>query len=339
MTRTSLLTRVAFAGVLMILALHVAGAQQSTSGDDVQPSPELRVNPLKVLQRFEPAENEEYQLGPGDEISLDFPGHPELSSKHVVGPDGRITLPLTGSIQVADQTREGVGLLVVKTLSTYYSNLFVTVRIDKYGSNRILLIGNVQHPGVLLFDETPTLLDVIARGGLIANNNVNATMNSKVRDGIPEHCTIYRGKDEVVQVDLKSLLTSGNPLANLRLRRNDVVFVPAEKEVFVSVLGEVARPGAVPLTPESTLASVIAQAGSLSDGAGLSPVVQIIQPSTGKQLTIPFKKLVSAGAAQEITLHPGDIIYVPKSGFYKATWVLQRVSPVVTAVALGMMLP
>lgn len=310
------------------LGAVAAGAQQ-TAADSPAQEPELKVNPLKTLQRFEPAENEEYQLGPGDEISLDFPGRPELSSKHVVGPDGRITLPLAGAIMVADKTREQVGSLVTQTLSAYYNNPVVTVRIDKYGSNRVLILGNVQHPGVLYFDETPTLLDVIARGGLMnSNTNVNGTANASARDGIPDRCTIYRGKDQVVQVDLKSLLTSGNPLANLRLRRNDIVFVPAQQEVFVSVLGEVQHPGAIPLTPESTLASVLAQAGGVAEGAGNSPNVQIIQPSTGKQMTISFKKLVSLSSQREITLHPGDMIFVPKSGFYKATWYLQRISPV-----------
>ena len=53
-------------------------------------------------------------------------------------------------------------------------------------------------------------------------------------------------------------------MADLRLRRNDVVFIPAQQEVFVSVLGDVGHPGAIPLTPESTLTSVLAQSGGLS---------------------------------------------------------------------------
>ncbi len=37
------------------------------------------------------------------------------------------------------------------------------------GRTGSIILGSVQHPGVLYFDDTPTLLDVIARGGLLAN--------------------------------------------------------------------------------------------------------------------------------------------------------------------------
>ena len=187
-------------------------------------------------------------LGPGDEISLDFPGRPELNGKKVVGPDGRITLSLAGALNVADKNRNEVAKLVVDALSPYYKDLTVTVNIDKYGSNRIVIIGSVQHPGVLYFDNTPTLLDVIARGGLLANAATGSGSNSPagaVRDGIPERCAIYRGNDQVVWIDLKQLLQTGNSMADLRLRRNDIVFVPAQQEVFVSVLGSVMHAGAI----------------------------------------------------------------------------------------------
>jgi len=34
-------------------------------------------------------------------------------------------------------------------------------------------------------------------------------------------------------------------------------------------------------------------------------------------------------------LHPGDVITVPKTGLYKATYILQRISPVATMVSLA----
>ena len=208
-------------------------------------------------------------MGAGDEISLDFPGHPELGGKKVVGPDGRITLSLVGPINVADKNRNEVATLVVTSLSTYYKNLTVTVNVDKYGSNRVVILGSVQHPGVLYFDDTPTLLDVIARGGLLASPAAGSgasTSAAALRDGIPERCAIYRGNDQVVWVNLRELLQGGNATADLRLRRNDVVFVPAQQQVFVSVLGSVMHAGAVPLTSDSTLASVLAQVGGSCRG-------------------------------------------------------------------------
>ena len=218
----------------------------------------------------------------------------------------------------------------------------MTVSIDKYSSNRIIVLGNVIHPGVLYFDDTPTLLDVIARAGLLASTEgeptgLSATRGASATKGIPERCAIYRGNDQVFWVDLRAMLQSGNSMADLRLRRNDVVFVPAQQEVFVSVLGDVGHPGAVPLTPESTLTSVLAQSGGPSEGA--SNKIQVIQPSTGKTTTISFKSLLTVQGADEVSLHAGDVVFVPYGGLEKFTYVFQRISPVLSMGVLSALIP
>lgn len=333
MKKEMLPVRLFFAGLLLAVNANLVLGQTSTAGDAAAGNPQLKQSPMKTLQNFEPAENEEYELGPGDEISLDFPGRPELSAKRVVGPDGRITLPLAGALNVSDKNRNEVAKLVVDALSPYYKDLTVTINIEKYGSNRVVIIGSVQHPGVLYFDNTPTLLDVIARGGLLANAGTGSNNGPSVHDGIPERCAIYRGNDQVVWVDLKQLLQSGNSMADLRLRRNDIVFVPAQQEVFVSVLGSVMHAGAIPLTAQSTLASVLAEAGGLAEGASAN--IQVIQPSTGKTLTIPFKSLLTVKGTEEVKLHAGDVVFVPQSGFFKTTYVIQRLSPVASVGAIA----
>jgi polysaccharide biosynthesis/export protein len=319
-----------FAGLLVAATAHTTLGQESSADSSATSDPQLKLSPLKLLQKFEPAANEQYALGPGDEISLDFPGHPELGGKKVVGPDGRITLPLVGPISVAEKNRNEVAKVVEGSLAPYYKELTVTVNIDKYSSNRIVVIGSVQHPGVLYFDDTPTLLDVIARSGLLAaagtGSTNSATNPSAAHDGIPDRCAIYRGNDQVVWVNLKELLQSGNSMADLRLRRNDIVYVPTQQEVFVSVLGSVMHAGAIPLTSESTLASVLAQAGGLAEGAAAN--IQVIQPSTGRTVTIPFKTLLSLKGNDEVKLHAGDVVFVPQSGFYKTSYVVQRLSAI-----------
>jgi polysaccharide export outer membrane protein len=315
-----------FAGLLLAVSANTVLGQAATAGDSGASDPKLKLSPMTLLQKFEPSANEEYLLGPGDEISLDFPGRPELSGKKVVGPDGRITLALVGPINVADKSRKEVAKLVVDSLAPYYRELAVTVNVDKYASNRVIVIGSVQHPGVLYFDDTPTLLDVIARGGLLSSAGSGPSNAPGASDGIPERCAIYRGNDQVVWVELRQMLQNGSSMADLRLRRNDIVYVPAQQEVFVSVLGSVMHPGAVALRPESTLTSVLAQSGGLAEGAAAN--IQVIQPSSGRTLTVPFKSLLTLTGTDEVQLHGGDVIYIPKSGFYQSTYVLQRLTPI-----------
>ena len=131
----------------------------------------------------------------------------------------------------------------------------------------------------------------------------------------------------MVWVELRKLVESGNTLADLRLRRDDVIYVPSLAERFVSVLGEVQHPGAVPLTSNSTLASVLADAGGFTDQAGNNPHIQIVDPSTGTSRVLAFKDVLNPAKSREVTLKPGEIIFVPKTGFARATYVFQRLNP------------
>jgi hypothetical protein len=38
----------------------------------------------------------------------------------------------------------------------------------------------------------------------------------------------------------------------------------------------------------------------------------------------------------EVTLRPGEIVYVPKSGFYRATYVLERLSPMINVASMAL---
>ena len=317
---------------LAVVLLSGYCALAVTSHAQTPAEPQLKANPLETLRSFEPAADEEYRLGRGDEITIDFPGRPDLAAKLVVGPDGRITLPLAGDVMLAGQTREDAAKAIDTALAPYYTNLQAQVTVTKYTANKVLVLGAVEKPGVVTFDGTPTLLEALSRAGLETGPNKAAT--------IPERCAIYRGQNEVVWVDLKTLIDSGNSLADLRLRRDDVVYVPNGNERFVSVLGQVQHPGAVPLTGTSTLASVLAQAGGFTESAGNKPHIQVVDPATGSSRMVTMSDLLNPAKPIELTLKPGEIVFVPQSKFYRATYSVERLSPVITAAALiGVGLP
>lgn len=313
--------------LLLAAALGFPGLSTQARTQAQEPAyPQLKANPLEALRSFEPPADEEYRLGKGDEITVDFPGRPDLLAKLVVGPDGRITLPLAGDLALTGKTREEAGKAIDAALSGYYTNLSAQVTVTKYTANKVLVLGAVEKPGVVAFDGVPTLLEALSRAGLETGPNKAAQ--------IPERCAIYRGQNEVVWVDLKSLIDSGNALADLRLRRDDVIYVPNGGERFVSVLGQVQHPGAVALTGTSTLAAVLAAAGGFAEPAGNKPHIQIVDPESGTSRIISFNDLLNPAKTLEITPRPGEIIFVPQSGFYRATYAVERLSPVITAGAL-----
>lgn len=298
--------------------------------------PTLKPNPEETLRNFEPSSDEEYRLGKGDAITVDFAGRPDLMAKLIVGPDGRITLPLSGDIMLDGLTRQQAAHAIETALAPYYSNLVVTVTVTQYTANRVVLLGAVDHPGTISFDGTPTLLEALARGGVQAGPDRSGGGQSTQADMIPERCAIYRGNDQVIWVELRKLVETGSALADLRLRRDDVIYVPSNAERFVSVLGQVKNPGAIPLAYNATLASLVASAGGFTEAAGSKPHVELVDPSTGTKQLLTFDDVMNPAKSSEIKLKPGDILYVPQSGFYHATYFLERLNPLVTVATIAM---
>ena len=93
---------------------------------------------------------------------------------------------------------------------------------------------------------------------------------------------------------------------------------PACGERFVSVLGEVQHPGAVPLTNNSTLASVLAEAGGFTAKAGNKPHIQIVDPANGTSRIISFNDVLNPAKAT------GDYAEAGRDYFCAADRLLSR---------------
>ena len=72
-------------------------------------------------------------------------------------------------------------------------------------------------------------------------------------------CAVIRNK-KILWVDLKRLL-NGDLSLNIRLKRNDTVYVPDAYDTSVYVLGEVNKPGVYRLTPKMSFLDALGQAG------------------------------------------------------------------------------
>lgn len=270
------------------------------------------------IESSQPDVHEQYLLGGGDEILVTVTGRPELSGMHIVGPDGRITLPMVGPIDLGEKSREEASASIDAALGKYYSGkVSSTVQVTKYGSNHILLLGAIEHAGVINFDQPPTLLEAITRGGALSGDKTGGT---------PRRCIVFRGQNQVMNVNISDRLDGQKALNDIRLRRNDIVYVPANQESLISVLGEVVRPGPVELTSRATLVSVLADSGGITPQAG-NPEILIVEPSTGRRQQIKYKELLQLQGGSDVTLHDGDIVYVPRSGLAKVGFFLQQIAP------------
>src|SRR5688572_28692680 len=195
-------TRCATLGTVLALIAGCAPAPDPIPAAMTKPpAPLAPYSATEALKEFDSEQDTEYRLGSGDAITVHVWDRTDLSGSQIVGPDGAITVPTAGTLKVAGMTRGEATKALQDELTKLYAKIVVSVRVDRYASNRVVVLGQVRLPGVLQFDAMPTLLEALARaGGLIS---ADATTNLT-------HCAIIRGRDRVAWIDLRSIFQSAN---------------------------------------------------------------------------------------------------------------------------------
>jgi polysaccharide export outer membrane protein len=208
-------------------------------------------------------------------------------------------------------------------LSDQYVGAIATVQIDDYTDNQVTVLGHVSNPGVQRFSADPTLLEALARAGVPSSQGAT---DSGHRNQSFTRCAIFRGHDSVVWIDLRPLLRGDALALNIRLHRNDLIYVPDASDQLVYVMGQVTKPGAYELSSNMSFLDALALAGGPNDNAQPGKIV-LARPSENFQQVIDLGQLIKGGGAANYALQQGDIIYVPKSGLASFGYVLQQISP------------
>jgi polysaccharide biosynthesis/export protein len=266
-----------------------------------------------------------YILAPGDVVTVTVWGHPELSGKRTIGPDGDIQLPFVGSFKMAGYNADDASGRLSSALREDYVNTAASVTVDSYNGNQVTVLGHVAHQGVLTFPNTPTLLEALAMAG--------AAPSKDDQSGMPTRCAIVRGRDRIMWIDLRPLMKGTNLALNIPLQRNDLVFVPDPDDALVYVMGQVKNPGPYPLTANMSFLEALSRAGGPNDNAQQGQIV-LARPSKNTEQVVDLDNSIQKGGIN-YQLEPGDIVYVPKSGLAKVGYFFQQINPLTSMVLFG----
>jgi polysaccharide export outer membrane protein len=308
--------------VLSACSIGAAPPLPSNHGSDafVVNEKSLAFNTTSALAAFNSPPTPTYQIGPGDKLKISVWERPELSGQFVVGPDGYIGLPVAGPIKLAGLGREETHQQVTNAFSQFYEAPIVTVDIEDYVSNRILILGRVTNPGAIQFINPPTLLETITLAGGLPVGGLGSEKATLTR------CAVFRGRDRVVWLNLKDLLAGRNLALNLQLRSGDLVYIPDADDQLVYALGEVNAPGAYNLSPEMTLLDIVARAGGLTENGDPSRLT-LVRPSENASMNIRLKDLLEPDPSLNVSLAQGDVLYVPTSELGRVGYVMTQIAP------------
>ncbi len=258
-----------------------------------------------------------YRLGPGDVVQVRVWGDQSLTGTYRIGPDGAITMPLFGAVKLAGYARDEAARMLEELLTEHYIEPSVTVIVDEFNNNNVFLLGAFNWPGEYKLESQATLLQALS---LAKGFTPEAD-----RSGL----TITRGDDTVIRINLDELLRGGNMALNVRLQPGDVLFLPENTMRIVHVLGEVNKPGMVPVGRGLDLLRALSSAGSMTEDAVVDQV-RILRRVDDKVrvFTVDVAQIYEDGAlTANIPLQPEDIVFVPERGLAKLNYVLRQLSP------------
>lgn len=245
---------------------------------------------------FEPSMNiatpAEYVLGPGDELVVDIYGSSQQSTRHVISPDGSITLDKVGPINVSGLTVQQANARIYAAIGGYYEDSKVRTTVGQTRTIVVNVFGEVASPGTYKLSAFATAFNALYLAG--GTSEIGTLRNIRV----------LRNGRVISTIDVYDYLQHGNLTGNVMLKDNDVIMVDSYANI-VTIQGKVKRPMKYELKSNETVADLLALAGGHTGDAYKDEIR--IERRSDEGLTV---HTVPAAQYKEFRLADADIIVV-----------------------------
>jgi polysaccharide export outer membrane protein len=304
------LARLVLSALAVVSAAEPQAPVPPPAAQAPSPSPRPTLAPWLPSPSPSPAEpRDDYRLGAGDVLEITVLGNADLSRTATVQPSGSITFPLVNEVAVAGLTVSEVQRKMTALLAKdFLVDPHVEVRVKDYQSQFVIVLGEVNTPGRKVLRGGSRLIDVLVESGGFTP----------------------RASGEVVITRTEGSFDSGVPVLRMRLggafsvqdyvglemplRNGDVITAPARQ--YVTVEGEVQRPGRYAIEGDLTVTGAISTAGGLTRFGSSDVKLRRIDAATGKvTITKVDLKSVRKGSRPDLPVAPNDVITVSRRLF------------------------
>ena len=233
---------------------------------------------------FEPSLNiatpVDYRLGPGDQLVIEVWGASQANITQKVTPDGYITIPDVGPIQVNGLTVQAASNKIRAKLSKIYSGMGTTnvdlstdvkVSLGQIRTIQVNIMGEVAQPGTYALSSFSTVFHALYKAGGISQ--LGSLRNIKV----------VRGGRTVATVDVYDYILHGRSHSDIRLQEGDVILA-SPYDALVLVKGKIKRPMYYEMKRTESIRTLIDYAGGFTNDAYTSAVT--VERNDEKERTI-----------------------------------------------------
>jgi len=251
----------------------------------------------------------DYRVGPGDVLEITVLGNADLSRSVTVQPSGSITFPLLNEVSVAGLTVSEIQQKMASLLQKdFLVDPHVEVKVKEFLSQFVVVIGELNTPGRKVLRGGSRLVDILVESGGFTPRASGEIVITRTEGS-------FQGGAKVVRMRLGGAFSAQDYVGlEVPLRNGDVITAPARQ--YVTVEGEVQRPGRYAIEGDLTVTGAISTAGGLTRFGSSDVKLRRIDSSTGTvTITKVDLKSVRKGKGPDPTVAPNDVITVPRRLF------------------------
>jgi polysaccharide biosynthesis/export protein len=281
---------------------------EGQAAPESQPTPPAPAPPADAAAGG-PAPDGEYEVGAGDVLEINVFGNDDLSRVPTIQTNGAVSLPLLGEVQVSGLTVAEVKRKVTNLLAKdYLINPQVEVKVKEYQSQYISVVGEVNSPGRKPIRGRMRLLDALIESGGFKTTSSGEVLITRT-DGSFED-----GKKAITVRISQSATIQDTINLELRLKNGDII--SALPKSYVTVDGEVVRPGRYPIESDLTVTGAVSLAGGRTRFGSGNVKLRRIDPQSGKVSVIEVDiKDVQNGKKPDVAVLPNDVVSVSRRVF------------------------
>jgi polysaccharide export outer membrane protein len=252
----------------------------------------------------------EYRVGAGDVLELTVFGNEDLTRTPTVQPSGVIALPLLGEVPVAGLTVAEVQRKLTTLLARdFLVNPQVEVKVKEYQSQSVSVVGEVNSPGRKPLRGRTRLIDVLLEAGGFRPTASGEVVITRLEG-------TFEGGARTLKLRFAGTAPTPQDQINLELPLQNGDIITASPKYYVTVEGEVARPGRYPIDGDLTLSGAISLGGGLTRFGSNDVRIRRIDPDTKEtQILQVDLKDVRNGKVSDPVLLGGDVVTVGRRLF------------------------
>ncbi len=292
--------------------------------DEVRLDETERKAQTDFLRKLDEEPPEEFRINAGDRLKVVVYDHTDISGETTVTPDGYIGIVFLGQVKIAGLTLGEAAKTIETGLAKYIKKPAVGLTPIEIKSQTISLYGGVAQPGIYTISSDMRLADLYAKAGGSGVRKIDG-QDLEIAD-LSNSFLFRQGYEGALPVDFTRAINGGDPLHNVRLKRNDRIFIGARTESFVTVVGHVRTPHTKLWNPNLSLLEVLTAAGWMEE-TYWSNVVIIRGGLADPHIYRVNVDDILAGKRANVRLAAGDIVYAPHDNISEYNVFVRKLLP------------